>query len=140
MKESEYLRLRADAEARYKRDLDAIERVWRLSGGTITAMAKAAPGTRGKGDLVKAIRTAIDKQTGEFSAFSIATLAKESNPEFAPALKSGYVALVLRRLVTKHKGEYITQVENADPLGAATYKRTIRDPLLAELGIEEVEF
>lgn len=139
MKETEYLRLRADAEVRYKRDLEAIERVWRLSGGKITSMAKVAPTGRSKGDLVKAIRVAIDKQTKNFSAYDLATVVKDANPEFE--VKVGYVALVLRRLLEREKGEYIIQVKNVDATSPAMYKRALKDPLLAELnGVEEVEF
>jgi len=96
MNEREYGRLKAEAEAEYRRKLDAIEMVWKLSGGAAKNGTEFA--VLGKGSLLKAVRDAIVHLQDEFTVHDVEQYIIRNNPTVAPSLKRPSLSSALKRL------------------------------------------
>jgi hypothetical protein len=87
----EYQRLKAEAEAEYRRKLEAIETVWRLSGGP--ALIAAKNGSKSdenvltKGALQEAARHAYKLLSGEFTHRDVFNKITATDPAFAALIK-----------------------------------------------------
>jgi len=91
MNEREYLRLKADAETEYRRKLEAIETVWRMSGGEYSKGWKPTPSLNGdglaKGTLQEAARAAIRLLSGDFTLRDVFTAIAKNDPILAGKLE-----------------------------------------------------
>lgn len=125
MRESEYLKLKQRIEADYRRKLDALELVWKMSGS-----ANSKPSTyasvpltgRTKGQLVRAIREFIHKASAEFSISELQTALLRDHPEFGEVRRQS-IATALRRqknieLISKGRGRTEARYRKANPTTA----------------------
>lgn len=87
MNAKEYERLKAEAQAEYRRKLDAIETVWKMSGGKDAQPANGSTGSVGKGALQQAVRSALLQVTGDFTLRDVYDQIKIIDPLFAEKLK-----------------------------------------------------
>lgn len=91
MNYKEYGRLKADAEAEYRRKIEAIEMVWKLSGGD----AAPVPSRNGRGNtdgltrgsLQEAVRKAYRLCVGEFTHRDVYSQIAVIDAEFAAKIK-----------------------------------------------------
>ena len=122
----EYQRLKADAEAEFRRKLEAIETVWKLSGGIA-----AAPSTNGakanesgitKGSLQQAVRDACRLLVGEFTHRDVYNRITATDPVFADKIKDKMPSLsgTLKRLADEKE---LILVEAGSGKRASKYRR-----------------
>jgi hypothetical protein len=87
----EYQRLKADAQGEYRRKIEAIETVWKLSGGE--AITPSTNGTKSdengisRGSLQQAVRNAYTYLSGEFTHRDVYNQIVASDPVFAEKIK-----------------------------------------------------
>jgi len=98
MNEREYRRLKDEAKAEYDRKLDAIEMVWKLSGGTSANGAQNTSVSVGKGLLQKAIRLALEDIPNEFTIRDAEDWIRRNNASLAATLKRPSLSSALKRL------------------------------------------
>lgn len=86
----EYQRLKAEAQAEYRRKIDAIETVWKLSGGVATT----PPGESRqngvgipRGSLQHAVRAASELLVGDFTHRDVQNQIATTDPAFAAQIK-----------------------------------------------------
>jgi hypothetical protein len=103
MNEREYHRLKTVAEAEYRRKVEAIEMVWRMTGGTSKNGSKATGIPVEKGSLQQAIRYAIDLLMGDFTARDVEDQMRANDPEFASKVKRPSVSAAVKRLADDKK-------------------------------------
>jgi hypothetical protein len=94
----EYQRLKTEAEAEYRRKLEAIEMVWKLSGGDSKNGSSPHETSIGKGSLQQAIRYAIPYLTGEFTLREVEQQMKVHDPVFAAKVKRPSISGALKRM------------------------------------------
>jgi hypothetical protein len=120
MNEREYLRLKTVAEAEYRRKIEAIELVWRMTGGTGKSSQKNVDSSIGKGSLQQAILYAIDLLAGEFTVRDVEDQMRAANPTFAANVKRPSVSAALKRLADEKK---IVSVEVGKGKRPSKYKK-----------------
>lgn len=94
MNDREYDRLKKQIEEEYRANLDALERIWRMSKKQNSAAA-ASNGKRGS--LLVAARQAITQRHGTFNLRDIEEAIKRNNPDLTirrPSLSSTLLRLV----------------------------------------------
>ncbi len=94
----EYQRLKTEAEAEYRRKLEAIEMVWKLSGGDTKNGSNSQATSIGKGSLQQAIRYALQQMSGEFTLREVEQQMKIHDPVFAAKVKRPSISGTLKRL------------------------------------------
>lgn len=111
MNEREYAKLRKQIEAEYFQKLGALDMVYAMSGGSSTGRSSAgAPRNDfrkpavGKGELARAVRDAVDFQTGIFTVRDVENRIIESRPELGPTINRASLSSALKRLA---KDSYI---------------------------------
>lgn len=104
MNQREYEKLKTEANAEYRRKLEAIETVWKMSGGRNgnQPSAIAKNGALGKGRLQRAIRTALESLSGEFDVRDIYNQVVNCDPILADQIKGKLPSIsnALKRMVT----------------------------------------
>lgn len=116
MNEKEYYRLRRKAEADYKANLEALERVWQMSSRTSRNGANPELGDRPqkaavrkrKGFKQAAISEAIKdlvnaEKANDFTFHDVHQVIKQKNRELAESIQPNYISTVLSRLVAEHE-------------------------------------
>ena len=99
MRESEYVKLKQRIEADYRKKLDALELVWKMSGA-----ANGKPGHqvaaplegRTKGQLVRAVREFIQNASSEFAISDIQTALLRGHPDLGEVRRQS-ITIALRR-------------------------------------------
>lgn len=122
----EYQRLKAEAEADYRRKLEAIETVWKLSGGPSLAAIKN--GTKSsetglnKGALQEAARHAYKLLSGEFTHRDVFNKIAATDPTFAEQIKDKMPSLsgALKRMANDNE---LILVEGGSGKRASKYRR-----------------
>jgi hypothetical protein len=94
----EYERLKVEAAAEYRRKLEAIETVWRMSGGASQNDADAQATTLGKGSLHQAVKNAVQVISGEFTHRDVEKQIQVSDPAIAAKVKRPSLSSALKRL------------------------------------------
>ncbi len=120
MNEREYNRLKAEAEIEYRRKLEAIEMVWKLSGGANRNGTEVIGAIVGKGLLLKAVRHALEDIRGDFTIHDIENWIRRNNPSLAATLKRPSLSGTLKRLA---KDGTITLVAAGSGKRASKYRR-----------------
>lgn len=99
MRVSEYLKLKQRIEADYRKKLDALELVWKMSDAVNGKLgSQTAPLLQGrtKGRLVRAVREFIQKATSEFAISDIQTALLRDHSELGEVRRQS-IATALRR-------------------------------------------
>lgn len=94
MKVREYNKLKDEAAGEYQRKLDAIETVWKMSGGVNTNGLETP--TQGRGALLTAARQALTVISGEFTVRDIERRIKTNNPSLT--VRRASLSSTLKRL------------------------------------------
>jgi hypothetical protein len=93
----EYQRLKTDAENEYRRKLEAIETVWKLSGGLtpkgFAAVADSNGTSLNKGSLQEAIRKAYKGLYGDFTHRDVYNQIATFDAAFAEKIKEKLASL-----------------------------------------------
>jgi hypothetical protein len=103
----EYQRLKADAEAEYHRKIEAIEMVWKLSGGDAITPTIKDENTNGngliRGSLQQAVRQAYKLEPGEFTHRDLFNRIAVLDPAFASKIKDKLASVsgCLKRMVNE---------------------------------------
>ena len=97
MKEREYRKLRAKIECEYRENLQALDLVFKMSGGDAAEVGAATP--LPMGELAKAVRGAVDAQGSEFTVRNIEDAILESNPDYRGSINRTSISSALKRLV-----------------------------------------
>jgi hypothetical protein len=122
----EYQRLKAEAEAEYRRKIEAIETVWKLSGGAspIPSTNGSRPNENGitRGSLQEAVRHAYKLLSGEFTHRDVYNQIVASDPIFAAKIKCKMPSLsgTLKRLADDKE---LVLVEAGSGKRASKYRR-----------------
>ncbi len=120
MKQAEYERLKSDALTEYKRKIDAIETVWKMTGGvTLNAATVEGPGIS-KGALQQAILVALQALPGEFTLRDIEKQIQINDSVFAAKIKRPSISSALKRLADDKKIALVTLGKGKR---ASTYRR-----------------
>lgn len=99
MRESEYLKLKQRIEADCRKKLDALDLVWKMSGGSNGKPENHAPSAmegRTKGQLVRAVREFIHQASSDFAISDIQAGLRQSHPELGEVRRQS-IATALRR-------------------------------------------
>lgn len=107
MKEREYKALKTEAEAEYRRKLEAIETVWNMSGGASRNGTEVSGQVFGKGVLLKAVRNALEEIRGDFTVRDIESRIRTFNPTLAATLRRPSLSSTLKRLEESHEVELV---------------------------------
>jgi hypothetical protein len=116
----EYTRLKLEAEAEYRRKLEAIETVWKLSGGANQGTATHGTSSLSKGSLHQAVKNAIQFLSGDFSLHDVEKRIQESDPALAARVKRPSLSSALKRLADDKE---IVLVTTGSGKRASTYRR-----------------
>src|SRR5437879_1070823 len=98
MNQREYERLKGEAAAEYKKKLEAIDLVWRMSGGTSQNGSNPDVGHVGKGSLLQAVKQAVQFLTGEFTLRDVEKQIQATDSVFAAKIKRPSLSSTLKRL------------------------------------------
>jgi Fe2+ or Zn2+ uptake regulation protein len=120
MNQREYTRLKSVAEAEYRRKIEAIETVWKLSGGNRQNGAKLQETGVSNGSLRQAIAEVVLMLSGEFSVRDVQRHLTENSPEFAE-VKRPSISSVLKRMASDNE---IALVTLGSGKRASSYRRT----------------
>jgi hypothetical protein len=122
MHESEYKRLKRKIQAEYDEKMKALDMIWGLSN-TVRRKSSNDTETRGvgKGALLQAIREALPKLTGDFSAKDVEKQMKADNATFAATVKRASISSALNRLEEDYKE--IVLVVKGRGKRSTTYRR-----------------
>ncbi len=99
MRESEYLKLKQRIEAESRKKLEALELVWKMSGGSNGKLANLSVSPldgKPKGRLVQAIREFLKTASEEFSISDIHTALLRDHSELGEVRRQS-IATALRR-------------------------------------------
>lgn len=116
MREPEYRRLRRKIEAEYHEKLNALDMVFRMSGG---APAKDNQGRKSKGAVSQAVRNALPKLTGEFGVREVEKQIKTDDPQ--STIKRASISSTLKRMA--EDGETIVRTGEGRGKRASKYRR-----------------
>jgi hypothetical protein len=100
MNQREYERLKDDAASEYRRKLEAIEVVWKMTGGANNG-AKADDSPIGRGALQQAIKTALQFITGDFTLRDVEKQIQATNSGFAAKIKRPSLSSALKRMANE---------------------------------------
>ena len=120
MNQREYERLKSQAQAEYRRTIEAIERVWQMSGGATRKGPTHGDSTTRKGKIKDAVRQAVAELSGEFSVRDIEKQIQDDDPELAAKIKRPSLSSALKRL---EADEEIVLVTPGSGKRASTYRR-----------------
>lgn len=118
-----YDRLKADAQAEYRRKLEAIETVWKMAGGENGDFThESSSESVGKGALQEAVRDALPHIGGEFTIRTIFNQIQLNDPILAEKIKGKLpsVSSVLKRMTDDKQ---LILVEAGSGKRASKYKR-----------------
>jgi hypothetical protein len=119
MNQREYERLKEDAAAEYRRKLEAIEVVWKMTGGAKNG-AKEDDSPIGKGALQEAIKTALQFISGDFTLRDVEKQIQATNSSFATKIKRPSLSSALKRMAAEKD---ITLVEAGIGKRASKFRR-----------------
>lgn len=116
MNQAEYCRLREQVDADYKKNREALDRLWRMSnetpppsmsGNTAVAPAALAAGQRQQepNKLPAAVEIAVGSCSSPFTVKDVAAALGEQHPDLVA--KNSSISHVLRRLVRNGKLELV---------------------------------
>jgi hypothetical protein len=98
MHESEYKRLKRKIQAEYDEKIKALETVWTISGGAKKSPANNSVNNVGKGALRQAVRNALPKLGGDFTAKDVEKQMQVDNSTLAATVKRASISSTLNRL------------------------------------------
>lgn len=107
MNEREYNKLKRAIEAEYHRKLEALEMVWRMSGGAFPTDSKPAGLTLGRGSTLNAVRSVLEDLQGEFTLRDVAQEITAKDPAFVATMKRSSISSTLKRLAEKGEIELV---------------------------------
>jgi hypothetical protein len=113
MHEREYKRIRLAIDAEHKKKLEALDLVYSMSAKN----GNAGSSTRVKGDLAKAIVSAVQQIQGIFNVRAVEDVLRAEHP--ALAAKRATISNTLKRM----EGKEIEQIEKGSGKKASTYRR-----------------
>jgi hypothetical protein len=117
----EYDRLKLEAEAGYRRTLEAIETVWKLSGGAAPQNgASSQQSTVGKGALQQAVKATFQFLPPSFTLRDVETHIRAMNPALAAKIKRPSLSSVLKRMADDNQ---IVRMTTGSGKRASTYRR-----------------
>ena len=119
MNQREYEKLKAEAAAEYRRKLEAIEVVWKMTGGTRNDSPSDDTPVN-KGALQTAIKEAVQFLTGEFTLRDVEKQIGATNSAFAAKIKRASLSSALKRMAEEKE---ITLVTLGKGKRASKYKR-----------------
>lgn len=90
--------MKAEIEAEYRRKLESLEMVWKMSGGASSNGSRTADTVLGKGQLQKAVQHALADITGDFDLHDVWKKIRLNNPALAATLKQPSLSSALKRL------------------------------------------
>ena len=102
MNEREYNRLKSEIEADYRKKLDALDLVWKMSGGVSKNGSRGSNAIIPKGSLLKTVRDILPHLQGEFSLHDVEDRIRNVNPGLAATLKRPSLSSALKRLESDH--------------------------------------
>ena len=107
MHEREYLRMKRQIEADYRKKLDALELVWGMAGGSASSSPSTSSDELRRGDLREAIRSAVRDLTGEFRPEDVLDAIRADDELLAALIKPASLSSALKRLAEKGEIELI---------------------------------
>jgi len=114
MTEKEYLKLKEKIQAACKRDLEALDRVWSMSGGGQPPKG-TEEGSAKKGQLIAAVREAVISLEGQFSLIEVEKALKSYDPSLTLPQRATLTQALSRmgekgeiEVVSKGKGRAMT--------------------------------
>jgi hypothetical protein len=116
----EYQRLKLEAEAEYRRKLEAIETVWKLSGGENQSGNGQREQKVGKGDLLRAVKSAAQVLPEGFTLREVEKHIQLSDPALAARIKRPSLSSALKRLAADKQ---IAVVTTGIGKRASTYRK-----------------
>ncbi|SRR5712692_2817014 len=110
MNQREYDKLKADAAAEYRRKLEAIETVWRMTGGASPngASANATSTPIGKGALQQAVKNTLQFISGEFTLRDVEKQIQATDSALAAKIKRPSLSSALKRLASEKEIVLVT--------------------------------
>jgi hypothetical protein len=123
MNRKEYERLKAEAQTEYRRKLEAIETVWKMTDGRNGDSSNTASSENvGKGDLQQAVRAALARIFGDFTLRHVYSEIVLADPVLAEKIKDKLpsVSSVLKRMADDNE---ITLVTAGRGKRASIYRR-----------------
>jgi hypothetical protein len=121
MNQREYEKLRADAAAEYRRKLEAIEVVWKMTGGVSRNGTGADETPVGKGSLQQAVKDALQFISGEFSLRDVEKQIRATDSALAAKVKRPSLSSALKRLANERQIELVSVGKGKRP---SKYRRT----------------
>ena len=100
MNQREYEKLKAEAAAEYRRKLEAIEVVWKMTGGLSKNGTSTDETPIGKGSLQQAVKHALQFITAEFTLRDVEKQIQATDSAFAAKIKRPSLSSTLKRLAT----------------------------------------
>ena len=106
MREAEYKRLKRQIEAAFRRDMEALDRVWKMASKQASPHSRIASSNGAiaieKGELSKAVEETVDTMvTGEFGLSDIERILKHAHYPWANQINRQSLSNALRRLCGK---------------------------------------
>jgi hypothetical protein len=121
MNQREYEKLKADAAAEYRRKLEAIEVVWRMSGVGANSNGSHVDETPiGKGALQQAVKSAVQVISGDFTLRDVDKQIRLTDSGFAAKIKRPSLSSALKRLAADRE---IVLVSLGSGKRASIYRR-----------------
>jgi hypothetical protein len=120
MNQREYDKLKADAAAEYRRKLEAIETVWRMTGGASPNGASADSTPIGKGALQQAVKNTLQFISGEFTLRDVEKQIQATDSALAAKIKRPSLSSALKRLASEKE---IVLVTTGSGKRASKYRR-----------------
>jgi hypothetical protein len=125
----EYQKLKQEAQAEYRRKIEAIEMVWKLSGGSSASGTVSNPTANPnqdsitRGSLQQSVRIATKLLPGAFTARDVYNQIVITDPPFAEKIKSrmGSLSGTLKRLSDEKE---LVLIEVGSGKRPSKYKRT----------------
>jgi len=106
MKEREYHKLRNEVEAEYRKKIEALDLVFKMSSNGVGGNGTTGQ-VFGKGTLLKAVRQALEGLRADFVLKDIVERIRVNNPSFAATLKRASLSSTLKRLADSHEIEVV---------------------------------
>ncbi len=101
MNEAEYKRLKRKIQGEYDERVKALDMIWELSGGSSRKPSLNGRGeTSGKATLLQAVKDAVAKLDGEFTAKDVEAQIKQDNPTVVENVKRASISSTLNRLAS----------------------------------------
>ena len=147
MKESEFIKLRGEIDRRYKSDLYALDRVWRLSNRT----SPPKPGVENvkKGTVSKVVKAVVSSMDGNFTISDVFEAAAKIDPAMAKkanAIRTAFKRLLQNEVKTvspkagRKQAQYARVKQESSDLLTDELNALAGEGLNGETKLEEVPF